>query len=203
MPSAATTSPISATVWQNYAPLLMLRGAMMVGVVPLDPDLLQQVAIRLAPGCGVGVSTPLTVNSPVAESMRQAQLAVARAHEHRRSIARYGDDDERGGDFLPHNVEDVRRMVRRTLGPLIGYDRANDGDLVDSVRVFLRHNGVWQASADELNIHRQTLVYRLKKVEQLTGLKPTTTEGSALLWLALTAADRAELPLDDLLVDQR
>ena len=59
--------------------------------------------------------------------MRQAQLAVARAHEHRRSIARYGDDDERGGDFLPHNVEDVRRMVRRTLGPLLDYDRANDG----------------------------------------------------------------------------
>ena len=66
------------------------------------------------------------------------------------------------------------------------------------MRVFLRNDGVWQTSADELNIHRQTLVYRLKKVEQLTGLKPTTTEGSALLWLALTAADRAELPVEDL-----
>ena len=182
---------------QNYAPLLMPRGGLLVGVVPLDLELLQRVSVKLAPNCAVGVSTPLAINSHVVEAARQAQLAVARAHERDARVVVYGDED-RGLDLLPHSVEDIRRMVRKTLGPLISYDKRNDSGLVESVRVFLRNDGVWQTSADELNIHRQTLVYRLKKVEQLTGLKPTTTEGSALLWLALTAADRAELPVEDL-----
>lgn len=183
---------------QNYAPLLMPRGAMLVGIVPLELDLLQRIAERLGPDCAVGVSLPLALNSQLSEAIRQAHLAVARANERRVTLVGYGDDEDSTVDFLPHSVEDIRRMVRKTLGPLIDYDRTNEAGLVDSVRVFLRNNGVWQASADELNIHRQTLVYRLKKVEQLTGLKPTTTEGSALLWLALTAADRTELSLDDL-----
>lgn len=183
---------------QNYSPLMTARGATLVGLVPLDLEMLQRVAVKLAPDCAVGISTALSINSRPAEAIRQAQLAVARAQERGTSAACYGDDDDRGGDFLPQNVEDIRRMVRTALGPLIDYDRANRSHLVESVRVFLRNDGVWQSSADELNIHRQTLVYRLKKVEQLTGLRPTTTEGSARLWLAVAAAERAKLSLDDL-----
>ncbi|TMS52419.1 PucR family transcriptional regulator [Mycobacterium sp. DBP42] len=181
---------------QDYAPLLMLRGATLIGLVPHDPEVLRQTAVKLAPTCAVGLSTPLSVNSHVAEALRQAQLAVAQAHERHTAVASYGEHD--GSDFLPSSIEDIRRLVRSTLGPLIDYDRANDGGLVESVREFLRNDGVWQASADALNVHRQTLVYRLKKVEQLTGLKPTTTEGAARFWLALKAAERAKLPLDDL-----
>ncbi|CDP86635.1 PucR family transcriptional regulator [Mycolicibacterium senegalense] len=181
---------------QSYAPLFSVRGAALVGLVPDEPGVLTQVAAKLAPNCAVGISTRLAVHSHIAEALRQAQLAVARAHDRGLVLSEYGGED--GQDFLPASVEDIRRVVRRCLGPLIDHDRANDGELVESVRVFLRHDGAWQASADALNIHRQTLVYRLKKVEQLTGLKPTTTAGSAMLWLALTAADRAELALEDL-----
>ncbi|ART68493.1 hypothetical protein BTO20_07815 [Mycobacterium dioxanotrophicus] len=181
---------------QNYDPLLLVRGSALVGLVPYDTEMLQRVAAKLAPGCAVGTSSQLAMNTHVAEALRQAQLAVARAHERGSAIATYGDEGTR--DFLPSSVEDIRRLVRSTLGPIIAHDRANDGNLVESVRTFLRYDGVWQTSADALNIHRQTLVYRLKKVEQLTGLKPTSTEGAAMIWLALTAAERAELTLDDL-----
>jgi sugar diacid utilization regulator len=51
----------------------------------------------------------------------------------------------------------------------------------------------------DLGVHRQTLVYRLRKAEQLTGLKPTSTRGAAMLWLALQAADSAHLSLHDLM----
>jgi purine catabolism regulator len=71
--------------------------------------------------------------------------------------------------------------------------------LVHSLRVFLENDGAWQKSAEELGIHRQTLVYRLRQVEELTGFKPTSTHGGATLWFALRAADRAGLALDELL----
>ncbi|MDF3312446.1 PucR family transcriptional regulator [Rhodococcus koreensis] len=183
---------------REYAPLLLPRTAMLIGLVPRDLDLLSTIGSKLARGCAVGVSTTLTANSDVAEAARQAQLAVARAHEQGLTVNVYGEDDDEIG-FLPRSVEDTRRLVRDILGPLILHDRTNEGDLVSSVRVFLRNDGAWQKSADELKIHRQTLVYRLRRVEQLTGLKPTSTEGSAMFWLALSGADRTKLTLDELI----
>ncbi|MBY4575494.1 hypothetical protein ACN94_18195 [Gordonia paraffinivorans] len=182
---------------QQHAPLLLARSGMLIGIAPRDLDLLSAVSAKLAPTCAVGISDALTSNSSVVEAARQAQLAVSRAHELHRPIYVYGEDTEDGG-FLPRSVEETRRFVRATLGPLIAHDKHSDSDLVKSVRVFLRHDGAWQRSADELGIHRQTLVYRLRRVEQLTGLKPTSTEGSAMLWLALTGAERANLDLDEL-----
>lgn len=177
------------------APLLITRGTALIGIVPNDLGTLTRLATALAPDCVVGISTVLALNSQVSEAARQARLSVARAQERGESAAAYGDRDV-GADFLPTSVEDTRRLARRTLGPLIDHDAANDGDLVRSVRTFLANDGGWQRTATELDIHRQTLVYRLKKVEQLTGLKPTSTQGAALLWLAFTGADRAGLSLD-------
>lgn len=183
---------------QHCAPLLAYRSSMLLGVVPDDSELLSSLTAKLAERCAVGLSTPLAASTRVSEAARQAQLAVARAHEAGMPLVRYGTDQCDSG-FLPRSVEDTRQLVRRILGPLITYDRAHDGDLITSLRTFLANDGGWQRSSDDLGIHRQTLVYRLRKVEQLTGLKPTSTRGSAMQWLALQAADSAQLPLDDLM----
>ena len=101
---------------QNYAPLLMPRGAMLVGVVSLNLELLQRVSVKLAPNCAVGVSTPLAINSHVVEAARQAPLAVARAHERDARVVLYGDE-ERGLDLLrtasrTSDAWSARRWVR-------------------------------------------------------------------------------------------
>jgi Regulator of polyketide synthase expression len=41
----------------------------------------------------------------------------------------------------------------------------------------------------ELHIHKQTLGYRIRKIEQLTGRGPTSTEHLAEWWFALRAHD--------------
>ncbi|MEV0946862.1 PucR family transcriptional regulator ligand-binding domain-containing protein [Rhodococcus sp. NPDC049939] len=182
---------------QKYWPLLLPRSAMLIGLVPRDLELLEAMAAKLALDCAVGVSTTLTANSNVAEAARQAQLAVARAHEQGKTMNVYGEDYDDVG-FLPSSLEATRRQVRDVLGPLVVHDRTSEGELVNSVKVFLRNDGAWKQSADELKIHRQTLVYRLRRVEELTGLKPTSTEGSAMLWLALSSAERSKLTLEEL-----
>lgn len=180
---------------RERTPLLTTRGSALIGIMPNDIDTLTWLATALAPNCAVGVSAVLALNSQVPESARQARLAVARAQERGESAAVYGDAAA-GADLLPVSIDETRRLIRRTLGPLISHDVDNDGDLVRSVRTFLANDGGWQRTANALGIHRQTLVYRLKKVEQLTGLKPTSTHGATLLWLAFTGADRAGLSLD-------
>lgn len=182
---------------QNHAPLLLPRGIGLVGVVPSDDqELLRRVAVTLAPNCAVGMSAPLALNSQVPEAARQALLALRRAHEGGKTVATYDDDPEGGIDLLTSSIESTRRLIAQILGPLIDYDQANEGDLVRSLQVFLANDRVWQTSADQLCIHRQTLSYRLRRVEQLTGLKPTSTKGSALFWLALTGAERCGIPVN-------
>ncbi|NBE55539.1 PucR family transcriptional regulator, partial [Streptomyces boluensis] len=70
-------------------------------------------------------------------------------------------------DQLP--TAELRALVDGALGPLIGYDAEHDGSLVHSLSVYLRHDRNGVETADELHIHYNTLRYRLKQIERLTG----------------------------------
>lgn len=184
-------------VWMHdYSPLLMSDDAGLLGIVPGDEELLLRIGRAIGSDCALGISTPLALNSQVPEAVKQAQMAASRAAEEGASVARYGEDSSAG--IFPQSVEDARGLVHKVLGSLLAHDRENGGDLVRTLRVFLGNDGSWQKSADELMVHRQTLVYRLKKVHKLTGLSATSTEGSAMFWLALESAKRAELPIEKL-----
>jgi purine catabolism regulator len=79
------------------------------------------------------------------------------------------------------------------LGALLAYDAAHDSRLVQSLRVFLEENRSWQRAAARLIIHKQTLVYRMERVEQITGRRLDRIADVTELWLALQAAAAAGL----------
>ncbi|MER7623980.1 helix-turn-helix domain-containing protein [Streptomyces sp. NPDC126503] len=61
-------------------------------------------------------------------------------------------------------------------------------ELARTAEVFLDHAGQAGRTASALGIHRQTLYYRLSRVEQLTGLDLDAGEDRLLLHMALKAA---------------
>ncbi|MFV0127625.1 PucR family transcriptional regulator [Streptomyces sp. HMX112] len=71
--------------------------------------------------------------------------------------------------------------VRPLLGPA-------HGELARTAEAFLDHAGQAGRTAAALGIHRQTLYYRLSRVEQLTGLDLDNGEDRLLLHMALKAA---------------
>jgi purine catabolism regulator len=81
--------------------------------------------------------------------------------------------------------------AERILGPLIAYDGEHATELVHSLGVFLEHNRSWQRSAEELHVHKQTLVYRMHRVEELTGRDLRDTADVVQFWLALRALEFA------------
>jgi purine catabolism regulator len=105
---------------------------------------------------------------------------------------RYGEA-ETGLIMAPKSLEEARALVGRYLGPLIEHDRIQSAALLKTLITFLENDGNWKATAIDLEVHRQTLVYRLKLVEQLTGIKPTTTQGIARFWIAIQAGKNTEL----------
>jgi purine catabolism regulator len=52
---------------------------------------------------------------------------------------------------------------------------------------FLRNDRKWKETADELFIHKQTLSYRLGKIEEQTGLKIGRSADLSSLWIAYQA----------------
>jgi sugar diacid utilization regulator len=81
-----------------------------------------------------------------------------------------------GAELASHRVllasvpDDLRRSYcRRLLSKLVTYDRAHHSDLVRSLRVFLECSGSWSRCARRLHVHVNTLRYRMRRIEELTG----------------------------------
>lgn len=79
----------------------------------------------------------------------------------------------------------ARRMVDDTLGGLLDYDRRTGRNLVQSLAVYLSENGNTSAAARELHLNRHSLLYRLHKIEALTGRDLERHDDRFLLDLAL------------------
>ena len=52
---------------------------------------------------------------------------------------------------------------------------------------FLDSNRSWKQAAETLFVHKQTLIYRMRRVEELTGQRLNNTSDVVHLWLALRA----------------
>lgn len=83
----------------------------------------------------------------------------------------------------------LRAFADAMLAPLDAYDRDHGGELLVSLQAFLQHNARWETAAAELFVHRHTLRYRMRKVEELTGRDLSGSFDRMEFWLALRARD--------------
>ena len=173
----------------DVAPLF-LNEDVLLAVIPDRAPLLEALLARLGDETRVGVSGPVTVAGGFPESLCQARLALALTRETGERTRRYAAADAAPA-LGPRTVAEARALVARYLGPLVDYDRANPLSLLGTLEAFLDNDGGWKVTAAALGIHRQTLVHRLKVIERLTGLKPTSSSGTARFWLALRAGRAA------------
>jgi purine catabolism regulator len=83
----------------------------------------------------------------------------------------------------------LRAFADAMLAPLDAYDREHGGELQASLRAFLQHNARWETAAADLFVHRHTLRYRMRKVEELTGRDLSSSFDRMEFWLALRARE--------------
>lgn len=65
--------------------------------------------------------------------------------------------------------EVLRECYRGILRPLLEYDRENNSLLLPTVRAYLLCNGNITKTAQDIFVHRNTLLYRLNQIRDLTG----------------------------------
>ena len=83
------------------------------------------------------------------------------------------------------------RILDQTIRPLVAYDRERQGDLVKTLRVYLDSGFNLTRSAEVLSVHPNTVVYRLKRVKDLSGRDPYDPDDLLLLLLGLKLTELA------------
>lgn len=81
--------------------------------------------------------------------------------------------------------EEVCEIVDQTLRPLLEYDKKREMDLVGTFQAYNRHKANVSKTARALRLHRQSLLYRLRKIESLTGLSLVEADDLFLLDLCI------------------
>lgn len=134
-------------------------------------------------GIVVGLSAPA---GPIAAAgaYKQAEQALSVARRRGRALVEH--EELAAGSVLPLLADDaVRAFADGLLRALYEHDATGRGDLVASLRAWLSRHGQWDAAAADLGVHRHTLRYRMRRVEEILGRSLDDPDVRMELWLAL------------------
>ncbi len=79
----------------------------------------------------------------------------------------------------------LRSFRERLIGPLLAYDERHRAELLPTLREFLACSGSWNACAAAMYVHVNTVRYRIRRIEELTGRDLSRLEDQVDFFLAL------------------
>ncbi|MFJ4447397.1 PucR family transcriptional regulator [[Kitasatospora] papulosa] len=182
VPSAAALATVAGPGARTLAALVRMRSPEALDPATTAAERLRSVA---GPTATAGLAAARRGLAELADAWQEA-LSAARAAS---AESRFGPvtDWSAIGPYrllaaLPRTQGTAPdQAVRTLLAPA-------HAELARTAEVFLDRAGQASRTASELGIHRQTLYYRLARVQQLTGLDLNDGEDRLLLHMALKAA---------------
>ncbi|MCK6577208.1 MAG: helix-turn-helix domain-containing protein [Anaerolineae bacterium] len=85
-----------------------------------------------------------------------------------------------------NDKERLMGFCEQTLGPLIDYDMRQHADLVKTLEAFFQCHGNLSETAKQLIVHRNTLLYRMNRINEIAGVDLDRPEIRLAFHLALT-----------------
>ncbi|GAA2388562.1 helix-turn-helix domain-containing protein [Streptomyces glaucosporus] len=150
------------------------------------PDLLEALAAALPalPGVRTGIGSAVDGLAAVGDARRLAETAL-------RSAAPGGDpvllDEHLPAALLVSSPDLASALAERVLGPVLRLEGGDRDLLLDTLAVWLECDGSARRAGGRLFCHRNTVLNRLRRFEQLTGRSLSRPHEVAELSLALTA----------------
>ncbi|MEV0288873.1 PucR family transcriptional regulator ligand-binding domain-containing protein [Kribbella sp. NPDC050820] len=80
---------------------------------------------------------------------------------------------------------EASRIATAALAPLVQYDKNHAGHLMHTLEIFLEELGNTSSAARRLFLNRHSLIYRLRKIEELTGRDLNHAEDRLILDLSI------------------
>lgn len=132
------------------------------------------------------------------DSYKKALSALEVALKSDESNRRVSFEDTQLNRLLLHlaNHEEVKNITLSTIAPLIEYEESREIELIDTFIAYQNQNGNVSQAARVLNLHRQSLLYRLKKIESLTNLSLDNPDDVFLLNISIKVWQTGALTSD-------
>lgn len=131
----------------------------------------RRIASRFKYNSVAGVSGSFHGYMQIEAAYKNARDAVQICRNNRRSSRIIWIEDEQFEQIMLRLGRDEfsRNYVKDTLVSLKSHDQEHDSHLEETLEAFLRNHGSRKLAAEELFLHRNTMAYRLKQIEQLLG----------------------------------
>lgn len=88
-------------------------------------------------------------------------------------------------DSIVRSSRHADRILEDTIGPLVRYDAEKQSELVPTLRAYVDAGFNLTKSAELLCVHPNTVVYRLRRIRELSGRDPHVPDDLLLLYLGL------------------
>lgn len=145
-------------------------------------QLLQELGVTA--GCSSEYRRAVDASGAVEEARSEYRIAEQRGE-------RWREFTGSRVSLLARSETEAQDICDLVLGPLTEPGGKN-GVLRETLFAFLDSDMNWSKTAAVVGLHRQGLVYRLKRVEELTGRSVRRTRDLSELWLARSAWERLQ-----------
>ncbi len=123
-------------------------------------------------GYAVGISNPFQDISHFKHSYSNAFQALKIGKQIAgHNFVNFYDDLAIKKLLLNNHPEVLKDFVEKTLGNLLNYSKNSRNEFLDTLIIYIKSNGNWSYTKDQLHIHGNTLSYRLKRIEEILKLK--------------------------------
>jgi hypothetical protein len=143
---------------------------------------LTEVLTELARG-RVGISAPFHALTEAPDARRQARLACAAATPASRDLVRF--DQHPLGVLLAGTPDQAAALAAAVLGPVLALPGDDRAVLLDTARAWMAAEGSTSVAAERLHLHRNTVRYRLRRLEETTGRDLAKPAEAAEVFVAL------------------
>ncbi len=119
----------------------------------------------------IGIGRPWSHLKDFRKSVHEAQkaLKILKIGEKKDSISNYSDMGIYRLFFEIDKYEEMKELYHETLDELINYDLKNSTNLVDTLEAYIEEGGNLTSTSKRLFIHKNTVKYRVKRIEEILG----------------------------------
>ncbi|MHB1405807.1 MAG: PucR family transcriptional regulator [Desulfitobacteriaceae bacterium] len=130
--------------------------------------------LKLSIGVGQSVDAVRMIKKSYEEALDALKIASFMYEDS--SITFFEDLGAYSFLFELEESSSMRNFFERTLGQVIGYDRQSNAELLKTLIYYFKCDCNLRVTAEQLYIHKNTVLYRIRKVEEITGLSMNDPE---------------------------
>jgi hypothetical protein len=139
----------------------------------------------------IGISDTIIGYGGMQACYKQAVTASNTARLLEKTILKYQDTGIYKLIFAVEDAGILKRYLNDTIHKLMEYDASHSTDYLNTLKCYLENNGSIQKVSVQMNVHRNTVNYKMKMIREYLGIKLDYDE-IARLWLAFNIKEILE-----------